>query len=193
MLKFIFGRSGYGKTEYCFKEISRLVSEGQKDILLITPEQYNYTAEKKLLKLLGESKINCVSNLSFTRLSNEIKRLYGTEPEPVLSKGAKAALMKRAVVSVKEKLVLFNKKTELASFIESLVDIYDEMRACRAHSSDFRQVAERVDKKVLADKLFDLNLILDAYENLIKDKYLDSADDLERLCKKLEETSYIKG
>lgn len=193
MLKFVFGRSGYGKTEYCFKEINRLVSGGQKDILLITPEQYNFTAEKKLLKLLGEGKINCVSNLSFTRLSNEVKRLYGTEPKPVLSKGAKAALMKRAVASVKEELVLFNKKTELASFIESLVDIYDEMRSCRAHSSDFKEVAERVDKKVLADKLCDLNLILGAYENLIKDKYLDSADDLERLCKKLEETGYIKG
>lgn len=47
MLNFVFGRSGFGKTEYCFNEIKKLVDSGKNNIVLITPEQYNFTAEKK--------------------------------------------------------------------------------------------------------------------------------------------------
>ena len=90
MLKFVLGRSGSGKTEYCFSEIKELVLNGNNDILLLTPEQYNFTAEKKLLTMLGESRINCVQNLSFTRLDNEISRVYGGNFLPVLSNGAKS-------------------------------------------------------------------------------------------------------
>jgi len=56
MLTLIFGRAGYGKTEYCFNEINSLVKSGNQDIILLTPEQYNFTAEKRLLTELGESK-----------------------------------------------------------------------------------------------------------------------------------------
>ena len=156
MLNFIFGRSGYGKTEYCFSEIKRLVMLGNENILLLTPEQYNFTAEKRLLSMLGESRINSVQNLSFTRLSNELKRLYGGESLPVLSKGAKAVLMKKAIDSVREELSVFSNKTQMASFIRSMTDIYDEMRSCDKSAEEIRTAAANIDKKLLSDKLFDI-------------------------------------
>lgn len=44
MLNLILGRAGYGKTDYCFSKITSLAKGGNKDILLLTPEQYNFTA-----------------------------------------------------------------------------------------------------------------------------------------------------
>ena len=117
MLNFVFGRSGFGKTEYCFNEIKKLVDSGKNNIVLITPEQYNFTAEKKLLNMLGESGIKNVRNLSFTRLVNEVAKYCGGTPYPVLSVGAKAALMKKAIDSVTDELVLFGKKTGRPAFI----------------------------------------------------------------------------
>lgn len=193
MLKLLFGRSGCGKTEYCFSEIQRLVSENEKDILLITPEQYNFTAEKRLLKMLGESRINCVQNLSFTRLNHEMYRLYGGNYLPVLSKGAKAVLMKRAIGAVKSELTLFNKKTELSSFIDSMIKIYDEMKSCNISAEDMKRVSEKLDKEVLADKLSDMSLIISEYESIISGKYFDSSDELSRLYEKLLKTAYIKN
>ena len=87
MLHFIFGRSGYGKTEYCFSAIESLVKNGEDKILLITPEQYNFTAERRLLKSLGEKNICKVENSSFSRLNNEVSRLYGGNALPVISGG----------------------------------------------------------------------------------------------------------
>lgn len=44
-LKIVFGRAGTGKSEYCYNEISNKIKEKNK-ILLITPEQFSFTAEK---------------------------------------------------------------------------------------------------------------------------------------------------
>ncbi len=193
MLNFIFGRSGYGKTEYCFSEIKRLVMLGNENILLLTPEQYNFTAEKRLLSMLGESRINSVQNLSFTRLSNELKRLYGGESLPVLSKGAKAVLMKKAIDSVREELSVFSNKTQMASFIRSMTDIYDEMRSCDKSAEEIRTAAANIDKKLLSGKLSDISLIMDKYEELTRGIYLDPAEEFQRLYVKLEDTHYLEG
>lgn len=193
MLNFIFGRSGYGKTEYCFSEIKRLVMLGHENILLLTPEQYNFTAEKRLLTMLGESRVNCVQNLSFTRLSNELKRLYGGDTLPVLSKGAKAVLMKKAIDAVKEDLSVFSNKTQMISFIKAVTDIYDEMRSCDKSCQEIRAAANSVDKKLLSGKLADISTIIEKYEELTGGLYLDPADEFARLFHKLEQTRYLEG
>ncbi len=149
MLRFVFGRSGYGKTEYCFQEIEKLVKSGEENILLITPEQYNFTAERRLLSSLGESGINKVENSSFSRLCNEASRLYGGDELPVISKGTKAVLMKKAIDIVSEELKVFNKKINSSSFITAMVKIYDEMKSCDISADNLSSVSEKVDREIL--------------------------------------------
>lgn len=193
MLNLILGRAGYGKTDFCFNKINSLAESGNKNILLITPEQYNFTAEKKLLTMLGESRVNYVQNLSFTRLSNELKRLYGGDILPVLSKGAKAVLMKKAMESVKDELSVFSKKTKMMSFISSMIDIYDEMKSCSKSWQEIKTASEKINKKLLSGKLSDISKIIEKYEEIISGAYYDSADEFTRLYLKLAETSYLKG
>lgn len=191
MLRFVLGRAGYGKTEYCFNEIQKRIDNGADNILLITPEQYNFTAEKKLLKMLGEQNIGKVENSSFSRLYNEAVRLYGGSTLPVLSKGAKGVLMKRAVDAVKDELILFKKKVNKSSFVNAMVSICDEMKSCNISYDEMLAVSESVDKKILSCKLHDMSLIIKTYEGLIDGKFLDSADDLSRLYTILNENDYL--
>lgn len=193
MLKFVFGRSGYGKTEYCFNSIKNLINNGEENILLITPEQYNFTAERRLLTMLGESNINKVENSSFSRLYNEVTRLYGGDNLPVLSKGGKAVMMKKAIDNVSERLSVFNKKINASSFISSMVKIYDEMKSCNISSTDMIDASQKIDKEILSLKLQDMSKIIASYEALISGAYFDSADELSRLYKKLSETDYLDG
>ena len=44
-LRIIYGRAGAGKSEYCYNEIAQKIKTENK-ILIITPEQFSYTAEK---------------------------------------------------------------------------------------------------------------------------------------------------
>ena len=92
MLKFVFGRSGCGKSDYVFNQIKELAICGENNILLLTPEQYSLVAERRLLNDLGEDKVNCVDNSSFSRISNDVRRKYGSDALPTLSKAAKCCL-----------------------------------------------------------------------------------------------------
>ena len=47
-LRIIYGKPGSGKSSYCFLEIAKLI-EKEKKIFVITPEQFSFTAEKKLM------------------------------------------------------------------------------------------------------------------------------------------------
>lgn len=192
MLQLILGRSGYGKTEYVFNSIKKLVDNGE-DVILITPEQYSFIAERRLLSELGESGISKVQNMSFSRLNNEVTNLFGGNDYPVLSKGSKAVMMKKAVEMVQDGLILFNKNANQTSFINLFIKIYDEMKSCRVSVDDIYNAANDVDKKALSDKLKDIAAIISAYDALISNKYLDPADELTRLYSAILQNNYFNG
>ena len=191
MLNLIYGRAGSGKTEFVFSHIKELAEGGNSNIVLITPEQFSFISERRLLKDLGESRINCVSNLSFTRLSNEISRLYGGDNLPVLTKGARAVMMKKAIQTIQDSLVLFNKNALSNSFINSFLGIYDEMKSCRVFTKDILEAADNVEREILSMKLKDIALIISAYDALIEGEYYDSENELTRLYHKLAGLDYF--
>lgn len=193
MLQLILGRSGSGKTEYVFSQIKKLVENGEQNILLLTPEQYSFISERRLLKDLGESRVNSVENGSFSRLSNEISRRYGSAPLPILTKGAKAVVFKKACENIKDELKLFGKNIDNVAFINSAINIYDEMKSCRVGAQDIMQASINTDKETLSQKLHDISLIMSAYDSYIEGKFLDGASELTRLYTKLVDLDYFVG
>ena len=193
MLNLVLGRAGSGKTEFVFSKIKNIVENESSDVVLLTPEQFSFISERRLLSDLGESNINKVANLSFSRLSNEISRLYGGDSLPVLSKGARAVMMRKAIRTVSESLVLFNKNSESSSFITNALKIYDEMKSCRVFVEDILEASEKVDKEMLSLKLKDIALIIEAYDSLIDGEYYDSENELTRLYNKLVNLDYFEN
>lgn len=193
MLQFVLGRAGYGKTEYVFSSIKKLVDSGEENILLITPEQFSFIAERQLLEDLGESGISNVENASFSRLSSEIAKKYGGNELPLLSKGGKTVMMKKAVEMVQDNLVLFNNQVNSPAFINSAIKIYDEMKACRVTVDDIINAEKSTDRETLKQKLTDISNIISAYDAIIADKYYDSANELTRLYEQLLTLDYFVG
>lgn len=192
MLKLIFAKSGYGKTEYVFNSINKLVKDGFKNILLITPEQFSLIAERRLLTDLGEMNVNCVDNSSFSRICDSVRREYGSEGLNSLSKGGKAVIMMKAIDISKNKLLLFNKKLDSLNFVNSMIKIYDEMKSCSLSSEQIIDLSANIKNEALKNKLIDISTIMSAYEALIQNKYLDSACELTRLYEKLIDLNYFK-
>lgn len=195
MLQLILGKSGYGKTDFVFKNITKLVNDNC-EVVLITPEQFSFVAERRLLKELGEANIGKVESLSFSRLNDEIKKIYGISELPVLSKGAKAVVMQKAALSINDKLTLYSSKVNQNSFINSFASVYDEMKSCRVNVDNINEASANAlnsGKRILSDKLKDIALLIDTYDTLISDKYLDCADELTRLYSKLIESNYFYG
>ena len=69
-IRLIYGKSGSGKSEFIFNEIKKLINCGKK-IYIITPEQFSFTAEKKLLETLDNSAVLNAEVLTFLILFKE--------------------------------------------------------------------------------------------------------------------------
>jgi ATP-dependent helicase/nuclease subunit B len=70
-LRLIYGRAGSGKSEICFKEISKKIKEKNK-IYMITPEQFSYMQERKMLDVLKENAVINAEVLTFARMAYRV-------------------------------------------------------------------------------------------------------------------------
>lgn len=193
MLRLLLGRSGYGKTEYVFKSIKQLVNSGRDNILLLIPEQYSFLSEKRLLTDLGESGVAKVESASFSRICDMANKIYGGVSVPVLSKGAKAVLMMKAIDDARDELTLFNKKLDAVSFVNSMVKIYDEMRSCNLNSDEINARLDGIENITLKRKMGDISKIMSCYEKLIDGSFLDPANELTVLYNKICDKNYFSG
>ena len=69
-LRFIYGRSGSGKTYRCLQEIKERIESGAAyPLVLLVPEQFTFQAERDLIRVLKTGGILKAEVLSFRRLS----------------------------------------------------------------------------------------------------------------------------
>ena len=70
-LRLIYGRAGTGKSQFCFDEIRKRIKE-EKKIYVITPEQFSYMQERKLLDVLEQNAVIQAEVLTFARMAHRI-------------------------------------------------------------------------------------------------------------------------
>lgn len=191
MLRFIFGRAHSGKTTTVLNRIKTELDGGNKDIVLIVPEQSSFDYERKLLRILGDGRYTSVPVLSFTRLIDEVGRLCGGIAGKRLSDCGRTVLMSRAVSSVTDELSLLGKYSANTKFIESVIDTVNEFKRCGIDSADIKNCADTLPKGILSAKLRDIALVTDAYDGIIKNEYVDPCDDMMHLEKQLSQYAYF--
>ena len=75
-LKVIYGKAGTGKSEYCFKEIAELIKQKEK-IIIITPEQFSFTAERKLMKTIKTKAVINAEVVTFKKMAYRVVNEIG--------------------------------------------------------------------------------------------------------------------
>ena len=75
-LRLICGRAGTGKSNYCLEDVKNNLT-GKRKIYIITPEQYSFTEEKKLLSKIEDGSIMQAEVITFARMAyrllNEVR------------------------------------------------------------------------------------------------------------------------
>lgn len=69
-LRFVYGRAGTGKSDFCFQEIKRNIDNNR--IYMITPEQFSFMAEKKLMEVIETEAVFNAEVLTFDRMAYRI-------------------------------------------------------------------------------------------------------------------------
>ena len=187
-LQIIYGRAGTGKSEYCYKEIAKKIKEKNK-ILIITPEQFSFTAEKKLMESIDTKAVLNAEVVTFSRMAYRVINEIGGSTVTNLSKCGKAMLIYSILTQNKQNLKFLGKTDENVDMAETAITEF------KKHGIRPEQLQEQIEKQddiYLKNKLQDMYTIYTNFENQISGKYIDETDLLTILAENIDKTDMFK-
>ncbi|MCH5297302.1 MAG: PD-(D/E)XK nuclease family protein [Ruminococcus sp.] len=180
MLRFILGKSGSGKTTYIYDRISELVNNSDSKIVMLIPDQSSFETEKIFLNLFGAKKAKQVSVFGFTKLCSYVFNKVNFKPVNVIDNGTRAVIMNLALEQLTEKLNLFSSKNS-KSIADVMLKTLEDCKNNNVSTDLLRECSLKINDNTLSSKLYETSLILDTYDALVSQSYIDPLDDLTRL------------
>ncbi len=188
-LKIVYGRAGTGKSEYCYREIANLIKNKEK-IYIITPEQFSFIAEKKLLEAIKEQAVLNAEVITFNRMAFRVINEVGGVNNNNITKCGKAMLIYSILNNQKKNLKFLGKNDEN---VELAMRTITELKKHEITIELIKEEINKVENIGLKNKLQDINIIYEQFQNQIKDNYIDETDLLTELSEKILQTNMFKG
>lgn len=186
-LKFIFGRSGSGKSYYCLNDIKKRIEEGcMQQLILLVPEQFSFQAQKNLIKTVGEAGMLKAQVLSFERMAYTVFNEIGGLTRQHINDSGKSMIVYKIMEENKEKLKAFGKAARRQGFVTTMCDIITELKRYNISSDVLSNSLERIENENLKDKIQDIILIFSQFEERLHKSYVDAEDDLTILAEKID-------
>ncbi len=191
MLNFVLGRSGTGKTTYLKNMLSKLAKDGNNKLMMIVPDQSSFETEKSFLDLLGEKLCRNVKVFGFSRLCDYIFAETGNLRNNPIDEGTRKIIMSMAIEQVSDVLELFSKQK--GSVLDLMVHSYKECSKCNITPEMLYNTAQLIDQDTLSKKLKETSYVLNAYEAIIANTYIDPCENLTKAVKILYENNLFEG
>ena len=187
-LRIVYGRAGSGKSKFIYDEINNKINSGEKNkIYIITPEQFSFTAEKKLMenkKAIINAEVITFDRMAY-RVLNEVGGIHNN-----LTKCGKSMLIYSILQKEKNNLTLLNKSDEN---IDLCMRTISEFKKNKILISDLKEELEKIEDNYLKIKLKDMILIYEKFELNIENKYIDETDLLTNLENNIEKTNFFNN
>lgn len=193
-LRFIYGRSGTGKSYYCINQIKKKIESGtQNKLILIVPEQFTFRSENKMLNMIGEKSILTAEVLSFKRMAHIVSKECGGITHKVIKDAGKNMMIHKILEENQGIFKYFTKATKQMGFTEIVNEVLTELKKYNIEINEIDELMENLEQQALKDKLYDISLIYKKLEEEIKKSYLDPADELTILSNKLKSCTLFDG
>ncbi|WP_413302175.1 helicase-exonuclease AddAB subunit AddB [Bacillus sp. 1P10SD] len=199
-LRMVIGRSGSGKTSLILDEIhNRLINQPEgTPIIYIVPDQMTFLSEYRLAtdqKLGGMIRAQV---FSFSRLAWRILQETGGISRVHLSNVGINMLIRKIIDEQKDQLKLFQRAADKTGFVQQVEQMIIEFKRYCISPEELIQapkqagLVETSGSTALNDKLMDLEVIYQKFEEEIFGKYIDSEDYFRLLSEKISSSSYLK-
>ena len=187
-LRIIYGKSGSGKSEYCFSEIANLINK-EKKIYIITPEQFSFTAEKKLMDAIDTNAVLNAEVITLSRMAHRVLQEVGGNKGTQLTKCGKSMLVYSILNENKNKLRFLSKSNEN---IDLTMTAITEFKKHGVNPEHLKEEIEKTDDEYLKTKLNDMFLIYQNFEQKLQGEYIEDSDLLTLLSQNLDNTDIVK-
>ena len=182
-LKIIYGKSGTGKSTYIFNEIAEKIKNGNRKIYIITPEQFSFTAEKKLLDSIELTSVISAEVLTFNRMAYRVMKEVGSARSKNLSSSSKSMILYNILSEQKSNLKFIGKSSENVEMIATQIT---EFKKHGITVESLKNVINNTESKYLKAKLNDMLTVYEKYTEKISSDYIDENDSLTILAEYLE-------
>lgn len=193
MLHLIIGRIGCGKTQRIYSEIEKCIDSGEKELLLVVPEQYSFETEKNIVTQMGPLKADKVSVFSFTFLAKYILKMFDSADLPEIDDSVRAVIMSLALEQVSDKLDLYSKSKYTQGFVTEIMGMLKEFRQCSVSGDALLEASRDMSDGVLKSKVSELSLISKAYSAILEQSYFDDETSLDRLHSIIGDVHWFNG
>ena len=187
-LRLIYGRSGTGKSDFIYSEIEQYLDRKSK-IYIITPEQFSFTAEKKLMEHTNGAVINA-EVLTFNRMAYRVLKETGEDNTQILSKCGKAMLIYDILNKNKKNLRFLGKSDENIDIVSTQIT---EFKKHGININALENTKNNVDDRYLKCKMEDMLLVFNEFQSVISNRFIDETDRLTMLSEKIEESEEFQN
>lgn len=187
-LRLIYGKSGCGKSEYCFNEIAKNVNK--EKIYMIVPNQMALMAEKRLMEKADNLALVNTEVITFSRMAFRVRNEIGGAKKTNLSKSGKAMLLYDILSKQKDTLNFLGKNAENVDIIGNSIT---EFKKHRIDIENLKKEANTTTDIYLKLKLNDMITMYEEFEKSIQDKFLDENDVLDILNTQILESNQFKN
>ncbi|WP_166243701.1 helicase-exonuclease AddAB subunit AddB [Paenibacillus turpanensis] len=195
-VRFIIGRSGSGKTERCLSEIRDRLREKPDGgpLIFLVPEQATFQADYALVSNPETAGVLRAQSLSFRRLAFRVMQETGGTAATYIDDTGKKMLLYKLFHRKQKELKLFRGTSRQAGFIDKLNDMFNEFKRYRVGAKELLDYAQEADGHgaALQDKLSDISLLYEDFEQSLKGLYVDSEDYLAHLAEGIPHSPSIR-
>ena len=187
-LNVVYGKAGSGKSTYLFDYIKSNLNK--EKIYVITPEQFSFTAEKKLLEVVKTGAVVNAEVLTFNRMAYRVLNEVGGITKTNLLASGKAMLIYEILLEQKNKFNFIGKSNENVELISTQIT---EFKKHGISVENLQNITENTKDMYLKLKMQDMQAIYDIYEQSLKNNYIDENDILTILSEKLVKSNLFDG
>ena len=190
-LQVIYGRSGTGKSTYIFKEIAKKIENKQdRKIYIITPEQFSYTLEKKLLDSIKKEAVTKAEVITFNRMAFRLINNIRRAKSLMLSSSGKEMLIYDILLNKKSELKFIGKTYENVELIGTQIT---EFKKHKITPETLENAINESSDTYLNFKIKDMLEVYKEYQNRIIENYIDENDALSILSENLDKLEEFKN
>ena len=126
MLQLVLGTSGHGKTEFIHNKLKEELLKSREDVYLIVPDQLTFSRERSFLESLGAKLASKIKIWSFSKLCEEVFRLYGGIFEKPLTETGKYVFLSKALKIARDDLKIYSKTND--NILKLLLEAINEFK-----------------------------------------------------------------
>jgi len=193
-LRLIIGRAGSGKTHLCLEEMGnqlRMSPEGSS-LVMILPEHATFRVEQQLASTPGIEGFTRAYVFGFRRLAHRILMETGGGVRPHITELGKKIILSQLLQEHQQELKIFHRAAVQRSFTDTLVGLIREFKAYDISPEQLLGTQQQFGDVPIGEKLHDLALLYQGFENFLQGRYTDPEDYLTLLAERISQSAILQ-